>query len=102
MHIVIAVGAKPRELGIPSAGFVKTSTDFLELEALPKRIVFIGGGYISFEFAHIAARARPVTKHRRSCDILAQASFEVGQGASQLCLTFYGTLSHPSATVVSI
>src|SRR5690606_3936962 len=24
---------------------------------LPKRIAFIGGGYISFEFAHIAARA---------------------------------------------
>jgi glutathione reductase (NADPH) len=23
---------------------------------LPRRIVFIGGGYISFEFAHVAAR----------------------------------------------
>ncbi len=29
----------------------------MELEALPRRIVFIGGGYISFEFAHVAARA---------------------------------------------
>jgi glutathione reductase (NADPH) len=29
----------------------------LELDYLPDRIVFIGGGYISFEFAHIAARA---------------------------------------------
>jgi glutathione reductase (NADPH) len=56
-HIVIAAGAKPRELGIPGAECVSTSTDFLELEALPKRIIFIGGGYISFEFAHIAARA---------------------------------------------
>jgi glutathione reductase (NADPH) len=56
-HIVIAAGAKPRELGIPGAEYVKTSTNFLELAALPRRIVFIGGGYISFEFAHIAARA---------------------------------------------
>ena len=56
-HIVIAAGAKPRNLGIPGAELVKTSTDFLELETLPKRIAFIGGGYISFEFAHIAARA---------------------------------------------
>ncbi|MBE2184455.1 MAG: NAD(P)/FAD-dependent oxidoreductase [Anaerolineae bacterium] len=56
-HIAIATGAKPRELDIPGAEYVATSTDFLELEALPERIVFIGGGYISFEFAHIAARA---------------------------------------------
>ncbi|WP_386630449.1 FAD-dependent oxidoreductase [Sulfitobacter geojensis] len=33
------------------------STDFLSLEALPKRILFVGGGFVSFEFAHIAARA---------------------------------------------
>ena len=36
---------------------IVTSDDFLELEALPRRITFVGGGYISFEFAHVAARA---------------------------------------------
>ena len=56
-HIVIAAGARPRDLGIPGAEHVITSTDFLDLETLPKRLAFIGGGYISFEFAHIAARA---------------------------------------------
>lgn len=56
-RIVIATGARPRDLGIIGAEFVATSTDFLELEHLPKHIVFIGGGYISFEFAHIAIRA---------------------------------------------
>jgi len=33
------------------------STDFLDLEVLPPRILFVGGGFISFEFAHISARA---------------------------------------------
>lgn len=56
-HIVIATGARPRDLGIPGAEFAASSADFLDLDQLPERIVFIGGGYISFEFAHIAARA---------------------------------------------
>jgi len=54
---VIASGARPAPLGIPGEEHVKTSTDFLELDELPRRIAFIGAGYIAFEFAHIAARA---------------------------------------------
>jgi glutathione reductase (NADPH) len=56
-HIVIASGATPKKLNIPGEQFISTSDVFLELERLPRQIVFIGGGYISFEFAHIAARA---------------------------------------------
>jgi len=56
-HVVIATGAMPRKLGIRGEQHVTTSDQFLELEELPGRIVFMGGGYISFEFAHIAARA---------------------------------------------
>jgi glutathione reductase (NADPH) len=56
-HILIATGAKPVNLDIPGEKYVITSDQFLELENLPEQIVFIGGGYISFEFAHIAARA---------------------------------------------
>ena len=54
---VIATGAKPVDLNIPGVEYITTSDQFLELDNLPKQIVFIGGGYISFEFAHIAARA---------------------------------------------
>lgn len=54
--IVIATGAKPRVLGIPGEEYTLTSTDFLNLDKLPKSLVFIGGGYIAFEFAHMAAR----------------------------------------------
>lgn len=56
-YILIATGAEPRPLSMPGAELVIDSTAFMELDALPKRILFIGGGYISFEFAHIAARA---------------------------------------------
>ena len=53
----IAAGAKPAALGILGEEHLTTSDQFLEMEQLPKRIIFVGGGYIAFEFAHIAARA---------------------------------------------
>ncbi|GAA0893511.1 NAD(P)/FAD-dependent oxidoreductase [Fulvivirga kasyanovii] len=55
--IVIATGARPVVLDIPGGDLPIDSTDFLNLEKLPKHITFIGGGYIAMEFAHIAARA---------------------------------------------
>ncbi len=65
-NVVVAAGAKPVDLNIPGAEHALTSEQFLELDSLPGRIVFIGGGYISFEFAHVAARAdaRAVILHR--------------------------------------
>src|SRR5438093_7477004 len=56
-HVLIATGAWPAKLGIPGEQYLARSDEFLELETLPKRIIFVGGGYISFEFAHVAARA---------------------------------------------
>src|SRR5213592_4097849 len=56
-HFVIAAGAKPRRLGVPGEEYLLTSTAFLELDQLPPRIAFVGAGYISFEFAHVARRA---------------------------------------------
>jgi glutathione reductase (NADPH) len=56
-YVVIAAGQKPADLKIPGAEHLTTSERFLELDELPKRILFIGGGYIAFEFAHVAVRA---------------------------------------------
>ena len=56
-HVVIAAGARHAPLGIPGEEYLTTSTQFLDLEQLPRRVVFVGGGYIAFEFAHVAARA---------------------------------------------
>ncbi|QYF89156.1 NAD(P)/FAD-dependent oxidoreductase [Arthrobacter sp. PAMC25284] len=55
--VLIATGATPRPLDFPGEEHLIDSTDFLDLESLPPRIVFVGGGFVSFEFAHIAARA---------------------------------------------
>ncbi len=57
VYIFIATGAKPRKLNIPGEEYLTSSEEFMETEKLPERIVFVGGGYISFEFAHIARRA---------------------------------------------
>ena len=56
-HIVVASGATPRPLGIPGEDLVMTSEEFMAAERLGRRIVFIGGGYVSMEFAHVAAAA---------------------------------------------
>lgn len=55
--ILIATGAEPVKMGFDGEEYMITSDEFLELDQLPKHIVFVGGGFISFEFAHIAARA---------------------------------------------
>lgn len=56
---IIATGAEPFSLPIDGAEHLLTSNDFLDLDALPPRFVFIGGGFISFEFAHFVARLNP-------------------------------------------
>ena len=43
-HILITSGARPVPLGIPGEDLVSTRDAFLELQALPRRIVLIGGG----------------------------------------------------------
>lgn len=56
-HIVIATGSKTAKLDFPGAEFTITSDEFLELDQLPRRVAFIGGGYIAMEFAHVAHSA---------------------------------------------
>jgi glutathione reductase (NADPH) len=56
-HIVVATGARPAPLGLEGEDLVSTSEDFMAAERLGERVVFIGGGYISMEFAHVAAAA---------------------------------------------
>jgi pyruvate/2-oxoglutarate dehydrogenase complex dihydrolipoamide dehydrogenase (E3) component len=54
-HILIATGSKPANSNFRGIENAITSDQFLEFESdhLPEKIVFVGGGYISFEFAHL-------------------------------------------------
>ncbi|CAB4733033.1 unannotated protein [freshwater metagenome] len=56
-RFLIATGARPRPLDFPGHEHLVDSAGFMDLPELPERILFVGGGFISFEFAHIAARA---------------------------------------------
>ena len=80
-RVVLAVGARPRPLGVPGEDLLMTSADFLQLDAMPESLVFIGGGFISFEFAGVAeaAGARATVLHR-SAQVL--KGFDPDLGAS--------------------
>ena len=54
-QFVIATGAHPHLINITGKEHFLTSDDFLSLPEMPDTVTFIGGGYIAFEFAAIAA-----------------------------------------------
>lgn len=56
-HIVVATGSVTRRLPIDGADLMMTSDEFLEMDALPSSIAFVGAGVIAMEFAHVLARA---------------------------------------------
>ena len=77
-RIVIATGSRTTRLDFPGAEFTVTSDDFLKLEHLPRRVAFIGGGYIAMEFAHVArAAGAEVTVLQRSNRILKRFDAEL-------------------------
>lgn len=58
-RIVVAAGSRPRLLSVPGldrvdpAAGVHTSDTVMRLDALPERMVIVGGGFIACEFAHV-------------------------------------------------
>lgn len=55
--IVISTGLKPFIPDIPGKEFLHDSTDFLDIEELPKHAIIIGAGFVGMEFASILAEA---------------------------------------------
>jgi glutathione reductase (NADPH) len=66
-RILVATGGAPRR---PAGNWI-TSDEAFHLEALPKRIGILGGGYIAVEFAHIfAGLGAQVTLVHRDTQVL--------------------------------
>ena len=54
---VIATGQRPGILDIEGKEHLVTSDDVLDMDTLPESMIFLGGGYVSFELASIANAA---------------------------------------------
>ena len=52
-HILIATGGRPFVPDVPGAELAVTSNEIFHLDALPRRALVVGGGYIASEFACI-------------------------------------------------
>ncbi|GAY73587.1 dihydrolipoyl dehydrogenase family protein [Lentilactobacillus kosonis] len=55
--IILATGLHPVIPQMPGCEFIHTSTDFLSMPHLPKKIAFLGGGFVGIELANIAAES---------------------------------------------
>ncbi len=70
-HILVAVGGRPVRPETKNAHLGMVSDDIFHLEALPKSILIIGGGYIACEFACILhGLGVEVTQYYRGAQIL--------------------------------
>ncbi|ALG90782.1 MULTISPECIES: glutathione-disulfide reductase [Actibacterium] len=70
-HILVAVGGRPFVPDMPGAEHVITSNDIFHLEALPRDILIVGGGFIACEFACILnGLGVAVTQYYRGAQIL--------------------------------
>lgn len=70
-QFVIATGAHPSPLPFPGSDLATTSDEFFDLPDMPPRVLFVGGGYVSMEFAAVARRCgSEVTVVQRSDEIL--------------------------------
>lgn len=56
-NIVVATGQRNRRIDVPGKELLRGSREFLDdLDEMPKRIVFVGAGIISMEFASMASK----------------------------------------------
>ncbi len=70
-HILVATGGRPVRPDLPNAHLGIVSDDIFHLDALPKSILIVGGGYIACEFAGILnGLGVQVTQYYRGAQIL--------------------------------
>jgi glutathione reductase (NADPH) len=66
-HVLIATGGKPRLPDVPGVERGITSDGFFEIDALPKDVALVGGGYIAAELSgvlhHLGSRVTVLLHH---------------------------------------
>lgn len=87
-QIVIATGSRPRPIGVDVpddlADRIHTSDDIMRLDALPRRLVILGAGFIAAEFAHIfSGLGTEVTIINRSDVVLRDEDEEVSRAFAE-------------------
>ena len=87
-HILIATGARPHIPEFPGNEHVITSNEAFHLDAIPRRVLIAGGGYIANEFAGIFNQfGAKVTIANRSDTILRGYDEAVRDRLLQISLT---------------
>jgi pyruvate/2-oxoglutarate dehydrogenase complex dihydrolipoamide dehydrogenase (E3) component len=103
--IVVGTGSEPvwpKIEGLRSNSRAATSTELLEAEELPRRLVVLGGGYVGLEFAAMyAAYGSEVTVIERHPEILGSEDDDVAEVARGL-LTDAGVEFVTSAQVTLV
>ncbi|MFZ5617877.1 MAG: mercury(II) reductase, partial [Pseudomonadota bacterium] len=84
--IIIATGARPGVPPIPGVEKVSflTSTSLLDLEALPKSLIVIGGGFVGAELAQMMARMGVEVSVICRSRLLPQAEPEISEALSDV------------------
>ena len=101
-HILLAMGGRPVKPGIPGEELGITSNDIFHLDALPRSILIVGGGYIACEFAGILnGLGVEVTQYYRGAQILRGFDDEArGLVSDEMCQR--GVNLHLGTNIVSM
>ncbi|MBW5289501.1 MAG: Glutathione reductase [Candidatus Ruthia sp. Apha_13_S6] len=98
-HIVLSPGGEPSIPNIEGAKYGITSDGFFELEALPKKVAVIGGGYIGVELAGVLNALGSEVEIFGRADTLLRGFDPMIQQALDKDYTAHGITLHHSTTI---
>jgi glutathione reductase (NADPH) len=98
-HIVLSPGGKPSVPNIKGAEYGITSDGFFELDALPKKVAVIGGGYIGVELAGVLNALGSEVEIFGRADTLLRGFDPMIQEALDKDYTAHGITLHHGTTI---
>ncbi len=98
-HIVLSPGGKPSVPNIEGAEYGITSDGFFELDALPKKVAVIGGGYIGVELAGVLNALGSEVEIFGRADTLLRGFDPMIQEALNKDYTAHGITLHHGTTI---